>query len=104
MCPGEPPERDQPLDDLLRDPADDALAAGMERHPRSDHRRRRGAAEEPVALDEQRARAGARRRQRRGAAGVAAADDQHVVLHHGLHFANGGQPTAAAEGAVWTAA
>ena len=72
---------DEPLDDLLGDAADDALVAGVERHPRSDHRGGRGTAQKAVALDEQRARAVPRRRQRSRATGVAAADDQNVVCH-----------------------
>ena len=79
MWPGRAAQRDQPLDDLLRDAADDALAARMEGHPRADHRGGRRAAEKAVALDQQRARAGARRGQRRRTPGVAAPDDQHVA-------------------------
>ncbi len=77
--PGRGAARNEPLDDLLRDPADDPLAPGMKRHPRADHRRGRRAAQEAVALDERRAGAAARRRERGGAAGIPAADDQHVA-------------------------
>ena len=102
MWPGRTAQRDQPLDDLLRDPADDAVAPRVERHPRPDHRRRRGAAEKTVALDEQRARAGARRRQRRGAARISTTDHQDIVIHKGhIRCDTRGYRQ---KGPVWTAA
>ncbi len=91
---GRAAERDQPLHDLLRDPAHDPVAAGVKGHPRPDHRRRGRTAEEAVALDQERTRAGTGRRQRRSAAGVAAAHDQNVVLFHALAFAGRARSTA----------
>ena len=91
---GRRPQRDQPLDDFLRDAADDAIVTGVKGHPRPDHRGRRGAAEKAVTLDEQRARAGARRSQRRGTARVSAADDENVVIRHAWDFAGRGGSTA----------
>ena len=94
MLAGRTPERDQALDNLLRDPADDPIAPRVKGHPGPHHRGGRGAAEEAVALDEQRARAGASGGQRGRAPGVAAADDQHVIVRHAPHFASRSRRTA----------